>query len=69
MMNIMDDECKNKGIENIEASNYVLHITYKLSLKILVLVEQDSSHNGPLFLGGFMEALHYYSEIFDTKCT
>ncbi|KAL0004435.1 hypothetical protein SO802_011996 [Lithocarpus litseifolius] len=34
-----------------------------------VLVEQDSSHNGPFFLGRFMEALHYYSAIFDSLDT
>ncbi|KAL6177585.1 hypothetical protein ACLB2K_049111 [Fragaria x ananassa] len=38
----------------------------ELSPKVLVLVEQASSHNGPFFLGRFMEALHYYSAIFDS---
>ncbi|KAJ6977668.1 hypothetical protein NC653_029538 [Populus alba x Populus x berolinensis] len=45
--------------------NSVLQIIHELSPKVLVLVEQDSSHNGPFFLGRFMEALHYYSAIFD----
>ncbi|XP_068651850.1 GRAS family protein RAD1-like [Aristolochia californica] len=45
--------------------NSVLQIIHELSPKILVLVEQDSGHNGPFFLGRFMEALHYYSAIFD----
>ncbi|KAG6529347.1 GRAS family protein RAM1-like [Zingiber officinale] len=34
--------------------------------KILTLVEQEASHNGPYFLGRFLEALHYYSAIFDS---
>ena len=46
--------------------NSVLQIIHELSQKVLVLVEQDSSHNGPFFLGRFMEALHYYSAIFDS---
>lgn len=33
---------------------------------ILTLVEQEASHNGPYFLGRFLEALHYYSAIFDS---
>lgn len=33
---------------------------------IMTLVEQESSHNGPYFLGRFLEALHYYSAIFDS---
>ncbi|KAK1387279.1 hypothetical protein POM88_015460 [Heracleum sosnowskyi] len=40
-----------------------------MSPKYLILVEQDSSHNGPFFLGRFMEALHYYSAIFDSLDT
>ncbi|KAF8018540.1 hypothetical protein BT93_H3425 [Corymbia citriodora subsp. variegata] len=51
--------------ESRGALNSVLQILHKLSPKLLVLVEQDSSHNGPFFLGRFMEALHYYSAIFD----
>uniref|UniRef100_A0A0D9XSC8 Uncharacterized protein n=1 Tax=Leersia perrieri TaxID=77586 RepID=A0A0D9XSC8_9ORYZ len=34
--------------------------------KILTLVEQEAGHNGPYFLGRFLEALHYYSAIFDS---
>ncbi|CAD5178824.1 unnamed protein product [Musa acuminata subsp. malaccensis] len=34
--------------------------------KIFTLVEQEASHNGPYFLGRFLEALHYYSAIFDS---
>ncbi|KAJ8554011.1 hypothetical protein K7X08_024689 [Anisodus acutangulus] len=52
--------------ESRGALNSVLQVIHELSPKILVLVEQDSSHNGPFFLGRFMEALHYYSAIFDS---
>lgn len=52
--------------ESRGALNSVLQMVHELSPKILVLVEQDSSHNGPFFLGRFMEALHYYSAIFDS---
>ncbi|KDP41801.1 hypothetical protein JCGZ_26819 [Jatropha curcas] len=33
---------------------------------IVTLVEREASHNGPYFLGRFLEALHYYSAIFDS---
>ncbi|XP_058103573.1 GRAS family protein RAM1-like [Magnolia sinica] len=33
---------------------------------IVTLVEQEANHNGPYFLGRFLEALHYYSAIFDS---
>ncbi|KAL5991174.1 ssDNA endodeoxyribonuclease [Asimina triloba] len=52
--------------ESRGALNSVLQVIHELSPKALVLVEQDSSHNGPFFLGRFMEALHYYSAIFDS---
>ncbi|PIM98075.1 hypothetical protein CDL12_29446 [Handroanthus impetiginosus] len=52
--------------ESRGALNSVLQIIHELAPKVLVLVEQDSSHNGPFFLGRFMEALHYYSAIFDS---
>ncbi|KAK7851385.1 della protein rgl1 [Quercus suber] len=55
--------------ESRGALNSVLQIIHKLSAKVLVLVEQESSHNGPFFLGRFMEALHYYSAIFDSLDT
>nr|GEW39936.1 DELLA protein RGL1-like [Tanacetum cinerariifolium] len=51
--------------ESRGALNSFLKIIHELSPKVLVLVEQDSSHNGPFFLGRFMEALYYYSAIFD----
>ncbi|XP_051116632.1 GRAS family protein RAD1-like [Andrographis paniculata] len=52
--------------ESRGALNSVLQVIHELSPKALVLVEQDSSHNGPFFLGRFMEALHYYAAIFDS---
>nr|CAD1839001.1 unnamed protein product [Ananas comosus var. bracteatus] len=52
--------------ESRGALNAVLQTIHRLSPRLLVLVEQDSSHNGPFFLGRFMEALHYYSAIFDS---
>ncbi|XVF16154.1 hypothetical protein REPUB_Repub10bG0007100 [Reevesia pubescens] len=33
---------------------------------IVTIVEKEASHNGPYFLGRFLEALHYYSAIFDS---
>ncbi|KAK1403223.1 DELLA protein GAI [Heracleum sosnowskyi] len=55
--------------ESRGALNAVLQKLHQLSPKYLILVEQDSSHNGPFFLGRFMEALHYYSAIFDSLDT
>ncbi|KAK7291571.1 hypothetical protein RIF29_06818 [Crotalaria pallida] len=52
--------------ESRGALNSVLQMIHRLSPKVLVMVEQDSSHNGPFFLGRFMESLHYYSAIFDS---
>lgn len=52
--------------ESRGALNSVLQMIHELSPRVFVLVEQDSSHNGPFFLGRFMEALHYYSAIFDS---
>ena len=51
--------------ERREALNSVLQMIHEPSPKVLALVEQDSNHNGTFFLGRFMEALHYYSAIFD----
>lgn len=51
------------------ALNSVLQKIRKLSPKAVLLVEQDANHNGPFFLGRFMEALHYYSAIFDSLDT
>ncbi|KAI3761882.1 hypothetical protein L1987_52304 [Smallanthus sonchifolius] len=33
---------------------------------IVTIVEQEASHNGQFFMGRFLEALHYYSAIFDS---
>ncbi|XP_022726849.1 DELLA protein GAI-like [Durio zibethinus] len=55
--------------ESRGALNSVLQKLHELSPKLLILIEQDSSHNGPFFLGRFMEALHYYSAIFDSLDT
>lgn len=52
--------------ESRGALNSVLKVIHKLHPKTLILIEQDSNHNGPFFLGRFMEALHYYSAIFDS---
>lgn len=52
--------------ESRGALNSVLQMLKDLSPKVFILVEQESSHNGPFFLGRFMEALHYYSAIFDS---
>ncbi|KAF5746504.1 hypothetical protein HS088_TW06G00675 [Tripterygium wilfordii] len=61
---ILELHCAVK--ESRGALNSVLQVLHELSPKLLVLVEQDSNHNGPFFLGRFMEALHYYSAIFDS---
>ncbi|KAJ0973111.1 hypothetical protein J5N97_021070 [Dioscorea zingiberensis] len=61
---IMQLHCVVK--ESRGALNSVLQMIHELSPRVFVLVEQDSSHNGPFFLGRFMEALHYYSAIFDS---
>ncbi|KAI4382498.1 hypothetical protein MLD38_008455 [Melastoma candidum] len=52
--------------ESRGALNSVLQVVYRLSPKTVAVVEQDSSLNGPFFLGRFMEALHYYSANFDS---
>lgn len=51
--------------ESRGALNSVLQTIRKLSPRAFVLVEQDAGHNGPFFLGRFMEALHYYAALFD----
>nr|KYP34491.1 DELLA protein GAI1 [Cajanus cajan] len=38
----------------------------RLGPTALTVVEQDTNHNGPFFLGRFLESLHYYSAIFDS---
>ncbi|XP_004516250.2 GRAS family protein RAD1-like [Cicer arietinum] len=44
----------------------ILQSIKKLSPITLTVVEQDTNHNGPFFLGRFLESLHYYSAIFDS---
>lgn len=64
MNSILELHCVVK--ESRGALNSVLQRLHQLSPNVVMLVEQDSSHNGPFFLGRFMEALHYYSAIFDS---
>ncbi|KAL5744882.1 hypothetical protein ACOSP7_027763 [Xanthoceras sorbifolium] len=44
----------------------ILQAIKKLNPTLLTVVEQDANHNGPFFLGRFLESLHYYSAIFDS---
>ncbi|XP_076945180.1 GRAS family protein RAD1-like [Bidens hawaiensis] len=44
----------------------ILQSIKKLGPTLLTVVEQDANHNGPFFLGRFLESLHYYSAIFDS---
>ncbi|KAI3976068.1 hypothetical protein MKX01_016751 [Papaver californicum] len=44
----------------------LLGVIHDQTPEILILVEQEASHNGPYFLGRFLEALHYYYAIFDS---
>ncbi|EXB37529.1 hypothetical protein L484_004060 [Morus notabilis] len=44
----------------------ILQALKKLAPTLLTVVEQDANHNGPFFLGRFLESLHYYSAIFDS---
>ncbi|XP_030494481.2 GRAS family protein RAD1-like [Cannabis sativa] len=44
----------------------ILQSIKKLSPTLFTIVEQDANHNGPFFLGRFLESLHYYSAIFDS---
>jgi|UniRef100_A0A2N9E9H6 hypothetical protein len=44
----------------------ILQAIKKLGPTVLTIVEQDANHNGPFFLGRFLESLHYYSAIFDS---
>lgn len=51
--------------ESRGALNSALRAVHGLRPRVLALVEQDAGHNGPFFLGRFMEALHYYAAVFD----
>lgn len=44
----------------------ILHMIREQAPKIVTLVEQEASHNDQSFLPRFLEALHYYSAIFDS---
>ncbi|XP_057453315.1 GRAS family protein RAD1-like [Lotus japonicus] len=44
----------------------ILQSIKKLGPTAITVVEQDTNHNGPFFLGRFLESLHYYSAIFDS---
>ncbi|KAK6154546.1 hypothetical protein DH2020_008794 [Rehmannia glutinosa] len=44
----------------------ILQSVKKLNPALLTVVEQDANHNGPFFLGRFLESLHYYSAFFDS---
>nr|XP_043622508.1 GRAS family protein RAD1-like [Erigeron canadensis] len=44
----------------------ILQSIKKLGPTLLTVAEQDANHNGPFFLGRFLESLHYYSAIFDS---
>lgn len=44
----------------------VLKSIGSLRPKIVTVVEHEANHNGPVFLDRFVEALHYYSTMFDS---
>ncbi|KAL3690090.1 hypothetical protein R1sor_016399 [Riccia sorocarpa] len=44
----------------------VLQSMRSLNPRVVTLVEQDANHNSPIFIERFMEALQYYSTIFDS---
>ncbi|KAK2997755.1 hypothetical protein RJ639_026071 [Escallonia herrerae] len=44
----------------------VLSAVKEMKPEILTVVEQESNHNGPVFLDRFTESLHYYSTLFDS---
>ncbi|KAJ7515204.1 hypothetical protein O6H91_22G005500 [Diphasiastrum complanatum] len=44
----------------------ILRLIRDLAPTVLTLVEKEASHNGSSFLGRFLEALHYFSAIFDS---
>lgn len=48
------------------AVDKVLNSIKAMKPKIVTLVEQESNHNGAVFLDRFNEALHYYSTMFDS---
>lgn len=44
----------------------VLSAVRAMGPEVVTVVEQEASHNGPVFLDRFMEALGYYSTMFDS---
>lgn len=44
----------------------VLSVVKQMKPEIVTIVEQEASHNGPVFLDRFTESLHYYSTLFDS---
>ncbi|KAF7816457.1 DELLA protein GAI-like [Senna tora] len=48
------------------AIDKVLNTVKAFNPKIVTIVEQEANHNGPVFLDRFTEALHYYSNLFDS---
>ncbi|KAE8124529.1 hypothetical protein FH972_019406 [Carpinus fangiana] len=57
----------HKYVEESRGSlKLILQAIKKLCPIVLTVVEQDANHNGPFFLGRFLESLHYYSTIFDS---
>ncbi|KAJ7960098.1 DELLA protein GAI [Quillaja saponaria] len=44
----------------------VLNSIKAIRPKIVTIVEQEANHNGPVFFDRFTEALHYYSNLFDS---
>ncbi|KAH9320424.1 hypothetical protein KI387_015063 [Taxus chinensis] len=59
--------CLHKFVKESRGSlRSVLQAMQRLNPCIVTLVEQDANHNGPFFLGRFLESLHYYSAIFDS---
>nr|QJD20780.1 transcriptional regulator modulated by gibberellin [Datisca glomerata] len=48
------------------AIDKVLSSVKSMRPKIVTIVEQEANHNGAVFLDRFTEALHYYSNLFDS---
>ncbi|GLU05031.1 hypothetical protein SLE2022_221560 [Rubroshorea leprosula] len=44
----------------------ILQAIKKLGPTLVTVMEQDANHNGPFFLGRFLESLCYYSAIFNS---
>ncbi|KAL6201827.1 hypothetical protein ACLB2K_025539 [Fragaria x ananassa] len=63
-MRVLVEEASSQRVEG--SLKAILQALKKLSPSVLTLVEQDANHNGPFFLGRFLESLHFYSAIFDS---